>query len=109
MKLPLPQTASDRLRTLLKIRKPRSIPKRGPRPNIGARIFHDDVRMSVYAGLTPDLWRWLQQIGWREVTFRPDRRRYCDVPTDCVTKLYECIPEQREEVLKWCVARARQS
>lgn len=96
----------DRLRTMLKIRKPRSLPRRGPKPGVGAKIFRDDVRMTVQAGMSHELWRWLQEQGWREVLFRPDRRRYRDVPTAWVTRLIDCAPEERATVLDAAIARA---
>jgi hypothetical protein len=96
----------DRLRTMLKIRKPRSLPRKGPKPGVGAKIFKDDVRMTVQAGMSHELWRWLQEQGWREVLFRPDRRRYRDVPTAWVTRLIDSAPEERATVLDAAIARA---
>lgn len=96
----------DRLRTMLNIRKRRSPPRRGPKPGVGAKIFKDDVRMAVQAGLSHETWRWLQDQGWREIQFRPDRRRYRDVPTAWVTRLIDCAPEERAGVLDAAVARA---
>jgi len=106
LKLP-PRAAVARLRNLLRIRTPRAIPARGPRPNAGARIFFENVRMTVQAGMSNELWRWLQAAGWREITYRPDRRRYCEVPSECVTELIDCAAEERPEVLDRCIARAR--
>lgn len=98
----------DRMRTLLKIRRDRSLPpRRGPRPGVGARIVHGEVRITVQAGLSADLWSWLQEQGWREVMFRPDRRRYRDVPSAWVTRLIDCPPEQRPAVLAAAIARAK--
>lgn len=99
-------TVCDRLRTMLKIRKSRSLPRRGPKPGVGAKIFRDDVRMTVQAGMSHELWRWLQEHAWREVSFRPDRRRYRDVPTAWVTRLIDCAPEERAAVLDAAIARA---
>ncbi len=76
----------DRVRTLLKIRVVRDVPSVGSKPAIGARIFRGDVRMTVQAGMTDGLWRWLVKEGWREITFRPDRRRYRDIPAAYVTQ-----------------------
>gem|GEM_PF-630975 len=108
MKLPLPKVASSRLRTLLKIRTPRAVPKRGTRPNVGARIFFEDMRITVQPGLSVDLWHWLQDRGWREVTFRSDRRRYCELPSEGVAELLECAPEDRLAVLERCISRSRE-
>lgn len=102
----LARAVRDRLRTMLKIRKRRSVPRRGPKPGIGAKIFKDDVRMTVQAGMSHELWRWLQEQGWREVSFRPDRRRYRDVPAAWVTRLIDCAPEERAPVLHAAIAHA---
>lgn len=96
----------DRLRTMLKIRRLRSLPRRGPKPGVGAKIFKDDVRMTVQAGMSHELWRWLQEQGWREVSFRPDRRRYRDIPAPWVTRLIDCAPEERAAVVDAAIARA---
>lgn len=102
----LTDAVRDRLRTMLKIRRPRSLPRRGPKPGVGAKIFKDDVRMTVQAGMSHELWRWLQEQGWREVQFRPDRRRYRDVPTAWVTRLIDCAPDERAAVLQSAIALA---
>jgi hypothetical protein len=59
--------------------------------------------------MSDDLWQWLSSLGWREVTFRPDRRRYRDVPHAWTKVLFEARPEQRDRVLLkvTAVARAR--
>lgn len=96
----------DKLRTMLNIRKPRNAQRRGPKPSIGARITHDDVRMTVQAGMNYDLWNWLQAQGWREVMFKGDRRRYRDISTDWATQLIDAPAEQRAEVLAQAVDAA---
>ena len=96
----------DRLRTLLNIRKPRSAPRRGPRPSVGARISCDDLRMTVQSGMSHELWNWLQARGWREITYKPDRRRYREISTEWARQLIDCPPEQREEVLAQAIESA---
>lgn len=96
----------DRLRTLLNIRKPRKNQRRGPRPSVGARIFVDDVRMTVQAGMTVELWGWLQTQGWREVLFKGDRRKYRDISTDWAMQLIDAPAERREEVLAQAIENA---
>jgi hypothetical protein len=90
----------DGVRNLFNVRVSRERPERGPKPRLGAKIFHGDVRISVQSGLTDDMWSWLQEQGWREVTFRPDRRRYRDVPPSMVTKLFDAVPTERLRRLK---------
>lgn len=97
----------NQVRNLLGIRRERKVPRRTLRPSVGARIFRDDVRMVVQAGLDRELWGWLQDQGWREVTVRPDRRLYREVPSSWVTLLIDAPPEQREAVLKAAVTNAR--
>jgi hypothetical protein len=96
----------DRVRTLLKIRVERHLPVVGYKPAIGARIFRGDLRMTVQAGMSEGLWRWLVHEGWREITFRPDRRRYRDLPATYVTQLIDCPSDHRERVLAAAIANA---
>lgn len=96
----------DKLRTMLKIRKPRSSLRKGPKPNVGARITRNDVRMTVQAGMTHELWNWLQGQGWREVMFKGDRRRYRDISTDWAMQLNDAPAERRPEVLAQAVEAA---
>ena len=96
----------DRVRTLLKIRVDRDVPTVGSKPSIGARIFRGDLRLTVQAGMSDGLWRWLLDEGWREITFRPDRRRYRDIPSTYVTQLIDCSSEQRVRILDAAVANA---
>lgn len=100
-------TLRDRLRTLLNIRKPRrQLPHRGPKPNAGAKIVNGEYRITVQAGMSHDLWHWLRSQGWAEVTFRPDRRRYRDVPSAWVTRLIDSPPEDRPAVLAAALEQA---
>ncbi len=78
----------------------------GTRPALGARICRDDVRMTVQSGMSESLWRWLLAQGWREITFRPDRRRYRDVPAAYVTRLIDATNDERDRILKAAVASA---
>ena len=96
----------DRVRKLLKIRVERHTPAVGAKPAIGSRIFCGDLRMTVQAGMSDGLWRWLVSEGWREITFRPDRRRYRDLPATYVTQLIDCSAEQRSRVLEAAIANA---
>lgn len=90
----------DGIRTLFNVRVMRARGERGPKPRLGAKICLGDVRISVQSGLTDDMWSWLQEQGWREITHRPDRRRYRDVPPSLVTKLFDAVPTDRIALLK---------
>ncbi len=90
----------DGLRNLFNVRVTRARPDRGAKPRLGAKICCGEVRMSVQSGLTDDMWSWLQEQGWREISHRPDRRRYRDVPPSLVTKLFDAGPGDRLAALK---------
>jgi hypothetical protein len=97
----------DQVRTLLKIRRERGLPPAGSKPTLGAKLICGDVRMTVQAGMSQALWQWLVSQGWREVTFRPDRRRYRDLPTAYVTRLTDSVTvEDRIRILEAAIANA---
>ncbi|HET9023220.1 MAG TPA: hypothetical protein VFN64_01530 [Burkholderiaceae bacterium] len=97
-----------KLRILLGIWRRRVLLPSGPKPRPGARIFSGDVRLTVHDGMSDSLWRWLSRLGWREITFRPDRRRYQDIPDAWTKLLYEARSEGRTRALFDAVAAARQ-
>lgn len=98
--------AFDGFRTLFNIRKERSRPPPGPKPRMGAKIYLHDVRMVVQPGLSDELWDWLTELGFREVTFSPDRRRYRDLPRSLVTRLYDASREEWRALLKVAIQEA---
>jgi hypothetical protein len=91
----------DRVRSLVGEQQVRKLPRRSAKPQIGVRIvqIEGNVRLSVQAGLSDELWIWLLDRGWRVVTHRPDRRRYRDIPWSQVTRLIDCDPAYREKLL----------
>lgn len=97
---------SDQFRTLFRIRSARQSNFPGPRPPLGAKISRQDVRMTVQAGMSDDLWRWLTDRGWRQITVRHDRRSYRDVPASMVTHLIDAGPDERGAVLRMAIAAA---
>lgn len=97
----------DQVRTLLKIRCERELLPVGNKPALGAKLICGGVRLTVQAGMSQSLWQWLVQQGWREVTFRPDRRRYRDLPTAYVTRLIDSATiEERIRILEAAIANA---
>lgn len=94
------------VRTLFRIRRKRSLPAAGAKPGVGARIACGEYRIIVQAGMTDSLWKWLAQQGWREVTYRPDRRRYLDIPHAFVTELIDAGPDEYAPVLEAAKAEA---
>ena len=95
--------ALDGFRNLFNIRTERKRLPPGPKPRQGAKIFLHDVRMAVQPGLGDDLWEWLQELGFREITFKPDRRRYRDLPPSLVAHLYDAPREQWRPLLKQAI------
>jgi len=95
------------LRRALRIQRARAVPPRGPKPRVGRRAVFGDVRITIQPGLSDDLWEWLLDQGWREWSYRPDRRRYREISSSWVTRLIDCDPAKRAEVLKDGVANAR--
>ena len=98
--------AFDGFRKLLKIRQERKPPRAGFKPKLGAKVVLEDVRMVVQAGLSDELWNWLQQVGFREVTYSPDRRHYRDLPPTLVTRLYDAPPEEWKPLLQVGIQKA---
>ena len=95
-----------RLRNLLGIRQVRAVPRRGRKPSIGVGIVCGDARMIVPAGMSDELWDWLMDQGWREVTYRPDHRVYRYIPASCVVKLIDATEGRRARLLEHAVERA---
>lgn len=104
--MPLVAQVRDQVRTLLRIRRERHAPPAGGKPPIGARIVCGDLRMTVQAGMSETLWRWLLKQGWREVMFRPDRRRYREIPGAFVTRLIDATSDERDRILAAATANA---
>jgi len=98
--------AFDGFRNLFNIRQERSRPPAGPKPRMGAKIYLHDVRMVVQSGLSDELWEWFTQLGFREVTFSPDRRHYRDLPRSLVARLYDAPREEWRPLLKVAIQEA---
>ncbi len=100
-----------RLSSLFHVREPlqRRLPRRSSKPRIGTYVVHaqDRLRLVVQAGLSDDLWKWLMDQGWRVETFRPDRRRYLDIPASWVIALIDAEPAFREQVLSQATMSAQ--
>jgi hypothetical protein len=95
-----------KVRNLLGIRRARAVPRRGRKPSIGVGIVCGDVRMIVPAGMSDELWDWLMDQGWREVTYRPEHRTYRHIPASCVAILVDATEDERARVLEDAVASA---
>jgi hypothetical protein len=55
--------------------------------------------MTVQAGLSDELWRWLVSLGWRELQRGQDRLKLKPLPTGLVTRMFDSDPGEREKVL----------
>ena len=76
------------------------------KPPIGATICCAGLRISVQAGMSDDLWRWLVSLGWRELGPKENRLRLKPLPTALVTRLFDSQPEERERVLMNAIRQA---
>ena len=76
------------------------------KPAIGATLCCAGLRMTVQAGLSEDLWRWLVKLGWRELSPRENRLNFKPLPTNLVTRLFDSAPEDRERVLLAAIRQA---
>jgi hypothetical protein len=98
----------DSIRTMLGVRRKRTVPAPGLKPRLGARIVKDDVRIVVQAGLTDATWQWLVLHGWREDSYRNNRRRYREVPPSLVAQLFDAAdPDECAQLVRQAVAEAR--
>ena len=98
--------AFDGFRTLFNIRQERKRPPAGPKPKMGSKVYLHDVRMVVEPGLSDELWEWLTELGFREVTFSPDRRHYRDLPRSLVSRMYDAPREEWRPLLKVAIQEA---
>ena len=69
------------------------------RPPIGATLCCAGLRMTVQAGMSDGLWRWLARLGWRELRPRENRLDFKPLATAQVTRLFDCPPAERDRVL----------
>lgn len=76
------------------------------KPHIGATIYCADLRMSVQAGMSNELWRWLVGRGWRALDDTARRHRLRAVPTSAVMALFDSAPERWEAMLAAAMKQA---
>jgi len=69
------------------------------KPPVGATICCAGLRMTVQAGLSEELWRWLVSMGWRELERGQDRLKLQPLPTGLVTRMFDSEPADREKLL----------
>ena len=83
------------------------MPAAGPKPGPGAKLVSGRLRITVQSGLSDEVWEFLVSMGWREETFRPDRRVYEDVPRGWLMRLYQARPDERQRILRGAIAAAK--
>lgn len=94
----------DTIRTLLKIRKERSIPPMTSMPQPGASIVKDHYKIKLMQPCAPEVWVWLMQLGWRVCSVRNDRRQYTILHKDTIHYLNTAEEEKRQRVLEHFMA-----
>lgn len=95
------------VRKALGMRRNRALPRAGAKPHLGAKIVKDGLRITVQAGLSDSTWHWLVGQGWREETYRSDRRAYREVPPSLVAELFDATdPDERVRLLALAAAEA---
>lgn len=77
------------------------------KPAIGSTICCADVRMTVQAGMSDELWQWLVAQGWRPLAPREDRYRFRALPSAHVAALFDAAPDDRERYLLAALRLAR--
>lgn len=87
-------------------RKREELRRLARKPHIGATIFCADLRMSVQAGMSIDMWRWLVGRGWRELDDLGRRQRLRAVPSSAVMALFDSAPERWEGLLANAIKQA---
>jgi hypothetical protein len=87
-------------------RKREELRRLAMKPRIGATIFCADLRMSVQAGMSTALWRWLVGRGWRELDDLGRRHRLRDLPPSAVMALFDAPAERWEALLDAAIKQA---
>lgn len=78
------------------------------KPQIGATICCANLRITVQAGLSRELWVWLVGQGWREILPHENRYRFRALPSKIVTRLFDAQPEHWERLLAAAIKQAVQ-
>lgn len=86
----------DFFRTLLGIRKARSIPPPSDRPPTGSNIARGRLRIYLRYPITEEQWAWFLRMGWRVIDMRHERRRYTTVADKIVIRLLKAGPLHRD-------------
>lgn len=94
------------LSELLGRRKPVLPRVAGPKPRMGATLCCAGLRMTAQAGMTDEMWQWLNGLGWRELRAGENRLHYKALSTSLVNRLYDVSPDDRQKVLLLAIREA---
>jgi hypothetical protein len=97
----------NKVRNAFGIRARRRRLPRGPLPAPGLKIVNGDLRMEVVEGMSPALWEWLLNLGWRKAMYKYDRRKYDEIPAAWVIELTRAPADQWDKMLASGTAAAR--
>lgn len=78
----------------------------GPKPRMGATLCSAGLRMTVQAGMTDEMWRWLASLGWRELRSGENRLHYRALSSLLVNRLYDVAPDDRQKILLLAIREA---
>jgi hypothetical protein len=87
-------------------RKREELRRLARKPHVGATIYCADLRMSVQAGMSSDLWRWLVGRGWRALEDNARRHRLRALPSSTVTALVDASADRWEDLLATAMKQA---
>ena len=73
----------------------------------GSKIIHGNLRMDVLEGMSPELWVWLSNLGWRKAMYKYDRRKYDEIPCSGRRELNLAPADQWDKTLAAGTAAAR--
>jgi hypothetical protein len=89
-------------------RKREVLRRHARKPQIGATICCANLRITVQAGLSRELWIWLVGQGWREIEPGENRYKYRALPSNIVTQLFDAQPDRWERLLAAAIRQAVQ-
>ena len=88
----------DTLRTLLRIRTPRTLLPPSQMPVVGSNIVRGRLRIRLKYPVSDEQWAWFTSHGWRTIDMRLERRRYICVSDNVLIKLLKADNVKRDEL-----------
>lgn len=84
------------IRNVLNIRKERSLPPPGQKPQIGSSIVRERLKIRLKYHISAEQWDWFTEHGWRTIDMRTNRREYTSVPDKVLVKLLDLEGDPRD-------------